>query len=798
MSECLHCMKGFKKFSLPFVVFLTGACVLVIEVVATRILSPYFGNTIFTVSSVIGIVLAALSLGYYFGGKLADAYPAEKVFYSIILFSGLSVVLLHVLAMFLLPVIGYRLSIVSGPIISAIILFFCPSLILGTLSPFAIKLQEKNFPQKGIGSISGEMFFWSTLGSIFGSLFTGFVLIPQFGINQIVLSTAIVLILLGFIPLLIIGSKKFFFNLIIVGIIAMLSASIFFIDKPKNVVFSRDGVYEKMTIYDGEYAGHPTRFFKQDRSISGAMFLDSDELVFDYTKYYAVYRLFNPDIKQALVIGGGAYSIPKALLKDLPNATVDVSEIEPSLYELVQTHFNVKKSERLNNFTDDGRRLLHDTNKQYDLIFSDVYYSLFSIPFHFTTKEFFEIAKSKLGNNGVFVANLIGDLSRQKSSLIMSELKTFQAVFPNSYYFAVDSPGKIGSQNIIFVGYNSDQKIDLSDSNLSKNENPIIRSLAKKRINPDRFELSPYTTLTDNYAPIEYLTSRLLKNSFSSSRSIDGNELMAVIDQQLRYGPRYLSAEGHQQIQKMLTAEMDALADEVHVQTWKNTSADGKEQQLSNIIGRFNPSAEKRIVLGTHYDSKKFAELDKKNRDQAVLGANDSASGVAVLMELARILSNDKKTSDLGIDIVFFDGEEGEENLRGDYKDWKPLGSTYFADHLSDLYGEHKPVSGVVLDMVCDKNLKILKEPSSVKYAPDQVKAFWDMAKKIDRDVFSDKESVEIVDDHTPLNKAGIPTFLVIDFDYKSFHTGGDTLDKCSAKSLKTVAEAVVSYLSRD
>lgn len=205
-------MKDLKKYSLPFVVFLTGACVLVIEVVATRILSPYFGNTIFTVSSVISIVLAALSVGYYAGGKLADAYPTEKVFYSIIFMSGLGVVFLHLLTMYLLPLIGYKLSIISGPIVSAMLLFFLPSLLLGTLSPFAIKLQEKNFPQKGIGSISGEMFFWSTLGSIFGSLFTGFVLIPKFGISQIVISVAIVLIVLGFVPLLRLGTRKFFFT----------------------------------------------------------------------------------------------------------------------------------------------------------------------------------------------------------------------------------------------------------------------------------------------------------------------------------------------------------------------------------------------------------------------------------------------------------------------------------------------------------------------------------------------------------------------------------------------------------
>jgi len=507
-------MGRFKKFSLPFVVFLTGACVLVIEVVATRILSPYYGNTIFTVSSVIGIVLAALSLGYYFGGKYADKFPTEKIFYSIILISGLSVILLLLLTLFLLPFLGYGLSIVSGPIISAIILFFIPSLLLGTLSPFAIKLQEQHFPKKGIGSISGEIFFWSTLGSIFGSLFTGFVLIPHFGISQIILAVAIILILLGFFPLLKMRVlKNSVLKVVPLSVVGILLIALFSTFKNNRVVYSHDGIYEKIIVHDDEYAGRPTRFFQQDRSNSGAMFLDSDELVFDYTKYYILYKIFKPDVKNALVIGGGAYSIPKALLKDLPDATIDVSEIEPSLYELAQKYFKVPKTERLNSYTEDGRRLLHDTNKNYDLIFSDVYYSLFSIPAHFTTQEFFQIARDKLSNNGLFVANLIGDLSPQEPSLILSEIKTFQAVFPNSYFFAVEDPNKIELQNIIFVGYNSNRKIDFNDPKITGDENQILQSLEKKVINLDRFEFSKYPILTDNFSPVEYLTASLLQKS---------------------------------------------------------------------------------------------------------------------------------------------------------------------------------------------------------------------------------------------------------------------------------------------
>lgn len=519
------------------------------------------------------------------------------------------------------------------------------------------------------------------------------------------------------------------------------------------------------------------------------MFLDSDDptdLVHEYTKYYSLYKIFKPDVQNALVIGGGAYSIPKALLAELPNATIDVAEIEPSLFKLAKKYFGVEENPNLHNYTEDGRRLLRDSDKKYDLMFSDVYYSLFSIPTHFTTQEFFTTAKEKLSDDGVFIANLIGDLSRQQPSLIFAEIKTFQNVFPNSYFFAVKTPKKIDSQNIIFVGRKSDKKIDLNAVSILQNKNPIISSLRTKIVNLDRFDLSSYPILTDNFSPVEYLTAEVLQRTFNEKTFINGNEILAVIDQQLRYGPRYMGAPGHESVKKFLIAEMKEQTNNALTQSWDYMGTDGNAHKMTNIIGRLYPTQERRIILATHYDSKK--------KDRPVPGANDSASGVAVLVELARILNNSHAIPNVGVDIVFFDGEEGDINQGSDYTNWKPLGSTYFAEHLDELYGNTMPVSALVLDMVCDKDLKIYKEQSSVQNAQSQVDIFWNIAKKVDSRVFQDKVGPIIRDDHTPLNQAGIPSFLLIDFEYPPYHTTGDTLDKCSAKSLETVARAVFEY----
>jgi len=775
-----------KNYALPFSVFITGACVLIIEITATRVLSPFYGNTIFTVSSVISVILAALSAGYYFGGRTADKSPSFFWFFNIILLSGLVLLALHSIGVFVLPVLGSALSLSQGPLVSSLLLFFLPAFLLGMLSPYAVKLQSVNFPEQGIGTVSGKIFFWSTLGSIAGSLSAGFFLIPNFGISQIIIATGAALFFLGFLGLLTSGEKKFSIRTLLVLIILVSISLYSSYSATGSVLYSKDGIYEKITIYDSQIDGRPARFFKQDISPSGAMFLDSDdprELVYDYTKYYSLYKIFNPEIKNALVIGGGAYSIPKALLSESAEINVDVSEIEPSLFDLAKNYFNLKDTPRLKNYAEDGRRLLLKSEKNYDFIFSDVYYSIYSVPPHFTSKEFFESVKNKLNHDGIFIANMIGDLSRQEPSLIMSEIKTFKSVFENSYFFAVKSPKIISPQNIIFVGYNSGKIIDFDG-----------HSLKDKLIDTNRFDLSVYPVLTDDYSPVEYLTAQVLKRSFNKE-FFDGEEMMAIISQQLRYGPRYPTASGHEKTKNFIIAEMKTLADNVLTQTWAHSESSGRSYELANIIARFYPEKTNRIIIATHYDSQKISFMDFLNKNKPSPGANNSASGTAVLLELARLMSNAEVEPNIGIDIVFFDGEEGEESQGGDFTNWKPLGSTYFTEHLKEIYGNEKPRAGAVLDMVCDKDLKILKEPSSVKNAPEQTQVFWEIASEINDGVFSDEESLEIRDDHTSLNQAGIPSFLVIDFDYPWWATSNDTIDKCGAESLKAVLEVLWNYI---
>lgn len=483
-----------KNYILLFVIFLTGAAVLVVEVTATRILSVYFGNTIFTVSSVLSVILLALSLGYYLGGRLADKRPSELLFFQLIALSGLSVFLLQFLNSMFIPMLSTTLDMQYGPIIVSLILFLLPGFLLGMLSPLVAKLQTIRMGADEVGRITGDVFFWSTLGSIIGSLATGFVLIPLFGVTEIILGTGVLLLIIGSIGMAKIQKNRLQTVKLLTLIITISFIQIclsFLADKQlrENVVYANDGLYDNIVIFDGMLENHPTRFLQQSTDASSAMYKESTELVYEYTKYYRLYTLTKPDITRAMVIGGGAYSIPKDLLLTDKDVIVDVAEIEPEMYELAKDYFNVPNDNRLVNYVGDGRRFLQETDQSYDLIFGDAYHT--SIPSHLTTQEFLRLTKSKLTKDGVFIMNAIGRLRAEKPSYLLSQIKTFISVYPYTMIFAVHDKAYNGPQNIILAGFKSEKPI-----------NP--GTFADNKIEIGEFDLESHPLFTDNYAPVEY------------------------------------------------------------------------------------------------------------------------------------------------------------------------------------------------------------------------------------------------------------------------------------------------------
>jgi spermidine synthase len=496
------------KFGLLLSVALAGMAVLIIEITAIRMLAPFFGNSIFTISSVIGIILAALGLGYYLGGSLADRNPSAVWFFSLIVIAGFSVLLLQFLNAALLPGIAYKLSLIDGPLIVSLLMFFLPAMFLAMLSPFAITLLHARDAGKGVGNASGLVFFWSTLGSIVGSLATGFLLIPHWGIGSIVAGTGAGLVLLGGAGLL--ATRKLP-KILPVGLalLGLLSgAALRQAATADGDVFAADGLYERIVIRDIPYRNRSARILLQDRNVSGGLFLDDASMAFDYTRYFDLYRLFTPELKTALAIGGGAYTVPRSILHDSPRAIVDVAEIDPSLHALALRYFDLPDDARLRNHVTDGRRFLHDTAERYDLIFSDAYRSFISAPPQFATVEFFRLARSKLREDGVLIANFYGSLAPDTRAAIYSVLRTMRAAFPQVYVIATVGPESEELQNFIFVGHNASNPERRAD----------LGRAAALEWRAEEALLDSYPVLTDDFAPLEYYAANAIRRYDAISR----------------------------------------------------------------------------------------------------------------------------------------------------------------------------------------------------------------------------------------------------------------------------------------
>lgn len=259
---------------------------------------------------------------------------------------------------------------------------------------------------------------------------------------------------------------------------------------------------------------------------------------------------------------------------------------------------------------------------------------------------------------------------------------------------------------------------------------------------------------------------------------------------QCAFGPRLSGMEGHIKTRDWMVETMKASCENVRLQPFSYDWQFGKKKlEMWNVIGEQNwKDAKTRVLLLAHWDTRPFAdqESDPEKMNKPILGANDGASGVAVLLELMRAVKG-RLPEGLGVMYLMVDGEDLGPELEEMF-----LGAKHFAKNMPN----PKPDYAILLDMVGDKDLRIPMEPNSLRYAQPLVQAFYRNAASIGlRDVFPQVYGPTIEDDHIPLNEAGLKTIDLIDFDYAPWHTQEDTPDKCSAASLGKVGKAMESWL---
>ncbi|MDP8203633.1 MAG: M28 family peptidase [Candidatus Tenebribacter mawsonii] len=273
--------------------------------------------------------------------------------------------------------------------------------------------------------------------------------------------------------------------------------------------------------------------------------------------------------------------------------------------------------------------------------------------------------------------------------------------------------------------------------------------------------------------------------------TFDEDKAFAHLEKQCDIGVRYPGSDGIELCRDYIINKLTKYKAEIELQNFTVTLNE-EEIEGVNIIASFYPQMSRRILLGAHYDTRPWAdkEEDISLHNTPILGANDAASGVAVLLELANIISA-QQPQQFGIDMVFFDMED--MGSYGTNESWC-LGSSYFADN----YTKAKPEKAIVIDMIGDADLSINMEYFSYHNSPNLVKEVWEIADQLGYNEFKPRIVNRIYDDHFPLIAIGINAIVIIDFEYPSWHTLEDTPDKCSPNSLGIVGQTMINLIYQE
>jgi spermidine synthase len=433
------------------VAFISGAIVMSFEMLGSRYLAPYFGSGIYTWAALISTVLAALCAGYFIGGALADRHPSPALLAVTLAIGAAYLVLLPAFADAALEFFVWSIDdIALGGLAAAFAIMFFPVTMLGMFSPFAIRLLLHS--QLRSGTVSGMVYGVSTAGSIVGTLGTTFFLIPAIGSRAITYAMGVLGILASL--LLIAAARRrppvsaVMLALLLVFGDLRFQASAQTVEEPfdagirAEMLKKKDGLIAHVeTVYNDIFVGKYENILKLAFQWKGwytrqseANLADPDDLPLLYTRAFTLAAIYPPEIERVLVLGLGGGSIPVYLHRFLPEATIDVVEIDPGVIAVAKKYFGLRETARLHLIESDGRVFLNRHREPYDVIMVDAFTGSY-IPFHMMTKEFYQLVRSRLNPHGVAAINVL-----PAEKLFVSNVRTLKLAFNNLDFFTSGDP----------------------------------------------------------------------------------------------------------------------------------------------------------------------------------------------------------------------------------------------------------------------------------------------------------------------------------------------------------------------
>ena len=504
------------------VVFIASFCTLVIELVAGRIMAPYVGVSLYTWTSIIGVVLAGISIGAYVGGLIADRYPRSSTLGWLLFLSGLGAFAISPLTN-LVGAAYFQTSLMVRILLITTIIFLVPSCLLGMISPVVVKLALKNLDRTG--NVVGKIYAFSTLGSILGTFATGFFLISWMGTRNILFAMGIILVLSA----VVFGglfTKKAVLAVMIALLVSLLWGFYGYAFKPP---------LDELTYFFKESDYYAIKL-KKDLTRSGGEPLETlvlDHLVHSYTDlkdpFYLEYeylRMYEEMVRwqaagrrsfNVLFLGGGGYTLPRFLEARYPDASIDVVEIDPEVTRVVKNHLGVSENSRIRSFNQDGRWFVMNCKEKgsYDFIFGDAFNDL-SIPYHLTTKEFAGQLKALLKPDGLLLANVIDSL--KKGAFMPSYIRTLEEVFgEGKVHLLTLSPDYDHTGISTFVVVASPRRLDMDDFvktiRGTGGKEMTTHVMPQERLQEylaDRYSI----ILRDDYVPVDNLIAPIFEERF--------------------------------------------------------------------------------------------------------------------------------------------------------------------------------------------------------------------------------------------------------------------------------------------
>ncbi|MDQ2051247.1 fused MFS/spermidine synthase [Natronolimnohabitans sp. A-GB9] len=429
-------------------VFVSGIVSMGLEILAVRLIAPQFGSHIYTVGGILTVCLAALSLGYWQGGKQASTATNREMSWLMLATAVYIAVVIYASDLLLTYTSTLALSPRYAALPAAIVLFGPPTYLLGFISPYAAELSQKT----GIGEASGHVYALGTIGSILGSALTTFALIPALSVDAIGVLFGLSLVGAAIVlnaPSL--PRKPTLASIaVVVVLVAATGAGPVALDHRGDVVYQTQTAHQELEIVDD---GDVRTMYLDGARHSAVDLEDPDRHVFEYTKYFHLPMLMadDPDdVDNVLFVGGGGYTGPQDF-EERYDVDVDVVEIDPEVTAAAENYFGLEHGENLTSHVDDGRQFLQNTDETYDVIVLDAY-KQDQVPFHLTTIEFMDLVSDRLADDGILHANVIAAPSGSAAEFYHAQHETMAEAFPDTYSFRTSDSSAI--QNIQVVATN--------------------------------------------------------------------------------------------------------------------------------------------------------------------------------------------------------------------------------------------------------------------------------------------------------------------------------------------------------